>query len=81
MARLGRIGIFSKSIHKFSVNPKRGHKGFFDLIDLTIIEKYLSEMALSCFSMIKPSESKKTLSEVASDLYELVRHFEDNDKV
>jgi len=81
MARLGRIGIFSQSIHKFLVNLKRGHKDQFELVDPTIIEKYLSDKALSCFSMVKPSESKKTLSDVASDLYKLVRQFEDHAKV
>ena len=78
MARLGRIGIFSKSIQKFLVCLKRRHKDQSELVDLTIIEKYLSDKALSCFSMVKPSESKKTLSDVASDLYELVRQFEEN---
>ncbi len=81
MSRLGRIGIFSQSIHKFLVNLKRGHKEQFDLVDKTIIDKYLADKALSCFSMVKPSESKKTLAGVASDLYELVRQFEDNTEV
>ncbi len=81
MARLGRIGIFSQSIHKFLVNLKRGHKDQFELVDKTIIEKYLSDKSLSCFSMVKPSESKKTLADVASDLYKLVRQSEDNSEV
>lgn len=81
MARLGRIGIFSQSIHKFLVCLKRGHKDQSELVDPAIIEKYLSDKALSCFSMVKPSESKKTLSDVASDLYKLVRQFEDHAKV
>ena len=32
MRRLGRIGIFSKTIHKFLVNLKRGHSASFDTV-------------------------------------------------
>jgi len=38
MRRLGRIGIFSQSIHKFLVNLKRGHQDRFDTIDDKIVE-------------------------------------------
>jgi hypothetical protein len=67
MRRLGRIGIFSKSINKFLVNLKRGYN--------------FSEKALGCFSMVKPSESKKTLASVADDLYDLVEQFKDCEQV
>lgn len=81
MSRLGRIGIFSKTIIKFLVNLKRGHKDMFAAIEENIIDKYLSDKSPSCFSMVKPSESKKTLAAVASDLYNLVRKFADNTEV
>ena len=77
MRRLGRIGIFSKSIHKFLVNLKRGHKAHFETVDQVIIDKYFSEKALNCFSMVKPSESNKTLASVADDLFDLVQQFKD----
>ena len=77
MRRLGRIGIFSKSIHKFLVNLKRGYKEHFDTVDQAIIDKYFSEKALGCFAMVKPSESNKTLASVAEDLYDLVEQFKD----
>jgi hypothetical protein len=77
MRRLGRIGIFSKSIHKFLVNLKRGYKEQFETVDEAIIGKYFSENALGCFSMVKPSESSKTLASVAEDLFELVEKFKD----
>lgn len=77
MRRLGRIGIFSESIHKFLVNMKRGHQSQFDSIDEKIADKYLSNEALGCFSKVKPSESKKTLTEVSKDLFDLVQHFKD----
>jgi hypothetical protein len=75
MRRLGRIGIFSKSIHKFLVNLKRGYKEHFETVDQAIIDKYFSEKALGCFSMVKPSESKQTLASVADDLFDLVEQF------
>jgi hypothetical protein len=77
MRRLGRIGIFSKSIHKFLVNLNRGYKEQFKTVDKAIIDKYFSEKALGCFSMVKPSESTKTLALVAEDLYDLVEQFKD----
>ena len=75
MRRLGRIGIFSKSIHKFLVNLKRGYKEQYEIVDKAIIDKYFSEKALGCFSMVKPSESSKTLATVAEDLFDLVEFF------
>lgn len=76
MQKLGRIRIFSETIHQFLVNTKRNHQQYFAAIDSAIIEKYLSEKALGCFSRVKPSESSKTLDSVSSDLYQLVAQFE-----
>ena len=76
MRRLGRIGIFSQSIHKFLVNLKRGHQSQFETIDEAITEKYLTKESLGCFSRIKPSESRKTLNEVSKDLFNLVQQFQ-----
>jgi len=75
MRRLGRIGIFSHSIHKFLANLKRGHQDQFNIIDKKIIDKYLSKNDLGCFSRVKPSESKKTLTDVSRDLFDLVQQF------
>lgn len=75
MRRLGRISIFTTCIHKFLVNLKRGHAGHFVDISEDVIGKYISEKALSCFSMVKPSESAKTLSDVSADLYDLIEQF------
>ena len=75
MRRLGRIGIFSESIHKFLVNLKRSLQDRFGTIDKAVVDKYLSETALGCFSRVKPSESKKTLTVVSRDLFDLVQQF------
>ena len=42
MRRLGRIGIFSESIHKLLVNLKRSHPDQFDTVAKKLIEKYLA---------------------------------------
>ena len=81
MRRLGRIGIFSKSINKFLVNLKRQHRQLFDALDEELVAKYFTKKALGCFSFVKPSESAKTLSAVAADLFELVRRFADDKNV
>jgi hypothetical protein len=78
MRRLGRIGIVTSTIHKFLVNLKRGHKELFDTIDEGIIDTYLSQESLHCFSMVKPSESAKTLASVSNDLFHLVEQFKDH---
>ncbi|MEA2014723.1 MAG: transposase [Thermodesulfobacteriota bacterium] len=78
MRSLGRIRIFAVTIRKFLVNLKRHHKGFFETIDERFIDRYLTKDASSCFSMVKPSESAKTLETVSSDLFELVQLFRDN---
>lgn len=81
MARLGRIGIIVRSINKFLTNLKRKNAELFDDLPQEIEDKYLGKKALSCFSMVKPSESGKTLAEVAQDLYFLVEHFAGMDDV
>lgn len=77
MQRLGRIRIFSTTIHKFLVNLKRGHKEHFDTIAKELIDRYLTEKALECFSQVKPSESGKTLSSLSRDLFDLIEQFKD----
>jgi len=75
MRRLGRISIFSKSIHKFLVNLKNTHKEIFETLPKDLLDKYLPKKALSCFSMVKPSDSERTLVSVSGDLFELVQCF------
>ena len=42
MRRLGRIGIFTETIHKFLINLKRNHPEPFATVNEAIIDKYLS---------------------------------------
>ena len=81
MRSLGRIRIFAETIRKFLVNLRRHHKKPFKTIDERFIGRYLTKDASSCFSMVKPSESEKTLELVSSDLFELVQVFKDNSDI
>jgi hypothetical protein len=81
MRRLGRICIFSQSIHNFLVNLKRQRRAIFDAIDKELVERYLTEKALGCFSLVKPSESAKTLDTVSRDLFSLVERFRGNKQI
>ncbi len=81
MRRLGRIGIFSTTIHKFLKNLKRHHHGLYETIENAVVDRYLSEKALACFAMIKPSQSHKTLEQVSTDLYSLIQQFKDHEDV
>lgn len=81
MRRLGRIGIFVSAIHKFLKNLNRQHIELFETISADLIEKYLPEKSLQCFSMVKPSEASKTLAIVGNDLFDLVMQFKDRPEV
>jgi hypothetical protein len=81
MRKLGRIGIFSRTIFKFLVNLKRHHLALFDAIDEKITERYWGKKALAAFAMVKPSESEKTLKTVSADLFDLIEQFKDQPKV
>lgn len=76
MRRLGRINIFASAMHKFIKNLKRQHPVLFETINPELIERYLPEKALQCFSMVKPSDTPKTLKKVSQDLFDLVKQFQ-----
>jgi hypothetical protein len=57
MRKLGRIGIFSRTIFKFLVNLKRHQRLLYDAIDENIITRYWSTKALAAFAMVKPFDS------------------------
>jgi hypothetical protein len=81
MKRLGRINIFVRSIHGFLVNLKRHHLEAFDMLSDSYKERYLTDKAVGCFSMVKPTESEKTLKALSVDLYELVERFKTDEKI
>lgn len=75
MKHLGRIGIFTETIKNFLVNLKRHHKDEFNELDLNLRDRYLKKEEESAFSMVKPSQSAKTLQMVADDLFFLINRF------
>src|SRR4030043_199438 len=81
MRRLGRIGILVRCLHKFLVNLKRQYKELFDTLPQERVEKYLSEKAVACFSLVKPSQTERTLASVSEDLFQVVQHFMDDPQV
>lgn len=78
MRKLGRIGIFSESIHGFLNIVNKKYPVQFGTIDEEIVNRYHSEKAVGCFSRVKPSESSKTLDTVSSDLNKLVIQFQND---
>ena len=81
MKRLGRIRIFSNTTTRFLKNLKRKYKDQYEQIDNSLIERYLSTDDSSYFSNVKPSESQKTLTLVADDLFNLTQQFKSNEDV
>ncbi len=81
MRRLGRINIFATTIRKFLINLKRSHKNLYTDIDEALSNRYLPEKAFQCFSMVKPTESNKTLMSVSSDLFDLCEMFKASSQV
>ena len=75
MRRLGRIGLFVRVIKTFLVNLKRHHGELFADLSTERTEKYLKKTGESVFSMVKPSESERTLAALADDLFFLVQRF------
>ena len=75
MRHLGRIGLFVKTIKNFLNNLKRQHRSHFDQLDNDLIKRYLSKKEESLFAMVKPSDSSRTLDQLAEDVFTLTQHF------
>jgi hypothetical protein len=80
MRHLGRIGLFAATIKKFLVNLKRGNREIFDTLDNTRFERYLKKSA-GVFALVKPSESARTLQELADDLFFLIGRYKDHEQI
>jgi hypothetical protein len=75
MRHLGRIGLFVKTIKTFLVNLKRQHKDLYESLEASIVDRYMTKQGATVFSMVKPTESVKTLSTLADDVFALVERF------
>jgi hypothetical protein len=78
MRHLGRISLFAHTIKKFLINLKRHYRVLFDSLDVELTNRYLSKKEESIFSMVKPTESTKTLQSLGDDLLFLMERFKDN---
>ncbi len=78
MRHLGRIGLFCRTIKKFLVNLKRHHKDLYEGLGKELTDRYLSQQGEAVFSMVKPSESFRTLETLGADLFFLIEQFKEN---
>lgn len=81
MKNMGRVGLFSQTIHKFLVNLKRQHRSHFDHLPSDLVDKYFKKTALAAFSMIKPSQSGQTLESLSKDLFKLAELYKNNQRI
>jgi hypothetical protein len=81
MRHLGRIGLLCHTIKKFLVNLKRHHKDLFEALEKGLTDRYLSKQGGAVFSMVKPSESIRTLETLGTDLFFLIEHFKTNEPI
>jgi hypothetical protein len=78
MRHLGRIGLFVATIRKFLVNLKRHQRALFEALGQEWTNRYLSKQGQAVFSMVKPSESARTLEVLGNDLFSLLEQFKSN---
>jgi len=78
---LPNLPLFVKTIKKFLVNLKRHHKDLYEALDKALSDRYMTKQGEAVFSMVKPSESTKTLASLAEDVFTLVEHFRGNEPV
>jgi len=81
MQHLGRIGLFAHTIKKFLINLKRHQRTLFDSLNTELVNRFLSKKEESVFSMVKPSESAKTLQSLGDDLLFLIERFKKNEGI
>ena len=83
MRHLGRIGLFVRTIKKFLQYLKRQYPGpsGFGRLEKSLRDRYLSKEEGSVFSMVKPSETSKTLQNLAEDLFSIIRCYRDDPKL
>jgi hypothetical protein len=78
MRHLGRIGLFVKTIKKFLLNLKRHHREIFSFLEKERTDRYLLKKEESVFSIVKPSESTKTLQSLGDDLFFFIEQYKEN---
>jgi Transposase DDE domain len=72
MRHLGRLGLFVKTIKKFLVNLKRHHIKLYEGLEKELVDRHMTKDGENLFSMVKPSESERTLEILGEDLFSLM---------
>ena len=75
MRTLTRLGIFVETMSKFLRELARKHPQLHGRVDAETIRLYVDREGDGCFSLTKPSESRRRLPEAAEMLYRLVETF------
>ena len=81
MRHLGRIGLFVHTIRTFLVNLKRHHRELFDGLGQGFTDRYVTKQGQGVFSLVKPSESIRTLEVLGKDLFSLTEQFKSHPEV
>ncbi|MEO6435195.1 MAG: transposase, partial [Tepidisphaeraceae bacterium] len=85
MAKLGRLGLFARTIEMFLRRLRKDHPNLLASVNAAIVDRHLGESGPKgektgggggCFALSsRPSEAKRRLEESAADLLRLVRQF------
>ncbi len=81
MRKLGRIRLLANTISKFIKNLQRQYKDHYTVLEEDFIKKYKPSNNQQIFSMVKPSDSAKTLSDICKDLVNLIDLYKDKPKI
>jgi hypothetical protein len=82
MARLGRTRLLSRTCTKFLMNLKRHYLNMYQTVSDTIISRYTKkDDDPDYFGNTRPSQSQQRLQDIATDIYELILQFKDNEAV
>ena len=73
MARLSRLGVFSKTIEQFLRKLRKKHPESFETLGASLRERYLE--CEGYFSDVKGSKARRRLEQCAQDLWGLVERF------
>lgn len=82
MAKLGRVRLMARTVTKFLKNLERHYKNEYKR-DITeqLIDRYIDKKTSGYFGSVKPTGSKKRLSEIATDMQWLIEQYFDNEEV
>lgn len=82
MARLGRTRLLSRTCTKFLLNLKRHYLALYQTVADTIRSRYTKQDDDSdYFGNTRPSQSQQRLQDIATDIYELILQFQDNEHI